>query len=41
MKKEKLEISMNSKVLDVKGFPILLNKDDDVRKIVNQRLELN
>lgn len=39
--KEKLEISMNSKVLDVKGFPILLNKDDDVRKIVNQRLELN
>ncbi|HDR1021096.1 TPA: AAA family ATPase [Pasteurella multocida] len=38
---EKLEISMNSKVLDVKGFPILLNKDDDVRKVVNSRLELD
>lgn len=29
---------MNSKVLDTKGFPILLTKDDDVRKIVNIRL---
>ena len=37
---KKLEISMNSKVLDVKGFPILLNEDDDVRKIVNQSLVL-
>ncbi|HGO5857401.1 TPA: ATP-dependent endonuclease [Mannheimia haemolytica] len=39
--KGKLEILMNSKVLDIKGFPILLSKDDDVRKIVNNHLELN
>lgn len=37
----KLEISMNSKVLDAKGFPILLSKGDDVRKIVNIRLGLD
>ena len=35
---EKLEISMNSKVLDVQGFPIILDKNDDVRKVVNNRL---
>lgn len=35
---DKLKISINSKVLDVDGFPIYLNKDDDVRKIVNSRL---
>lgn len=34
----KLEISMNSKVLDVQGFPIVLDKNDDVRKVVNNRL---
>lgn len=38
--KEKLEISMNSNVLDVKGFPILLSKNDDVIKIVNSHLGL-
>ncbi|MCT8721665.1 AAA family ATPase [Glaesserella parasuis] len=37
---KKLEISMSSKVLDVKGFPILLSKEDDVRKIVNSHLGL-
>lgn len=35
-----LEISLNSKVLDIEGFPIILNKDDDVRKIVNRDLGL-
>lgn len=34
----KLEISITSKVLDVKGFPIILNKDDDVRKVINNSL---
>lgn len=36
----KLEISMNSKVLDVQGFPIILNKDDDIRKVINRSLGL-
>ena len=35
---EKLEVSIASKVLDVTGFPIILNKDDDVRKVINQKL---
>jgi len=35
---EKLEVSIDSKVLDVTGFPIILNKDDDVRKVINQKL---
>ena len=34
----KLEVSITSKVLDVTGFPIILNKDDDVRKVVNHSL---
>ncbi|EIJ74887.1 ATP-dependent nuclease [Haemophilus haemolyticus] len=34
----KLEVSITSKVLDVTGFPIILNKDDDVRRIINQKL---
>lgn len=34
----KLEVSITSKVLDVKGFPIILNKDDDVRKVINNKL---
>ena len=34
----KLEISITSKVLDVTGFPIILNKDDDVRKVINNKL---
>ena len=34
----KLEVSITSKLLDVKGFPIILNKDDDVRKVINQKL---
>lgn len=34
----KLEVSITSKVLDVTGFPIILNKDDDVRKVINQKL---
>lgn len=36
----KLEISMNSKVLNVNGFPIILDKNDDVRIRVNQQLGL-
>lgn len=35
---EKLEVSIVSKVLDVIGFPIVLSKDDDIRKIINQKL---
>ncbi|OOR99962.1 AAA family ATPase [Haemophilus paracuniculus] len=38
---EKLEISLNSKVLDVKGFPIILNKNDDLLKKVNSHLGLD
>jgi hypothetical protein len=34
----KLKISINSNVLDVTGFPIILNRDDDVRKVVNHSL---
>ncbi|URL01787.1 AAA family ATPase [Avibacterium sp. 20-126] len=34
----KLKISMSSNVLDAKGFPIILDKNDDVRKVVNNRL---
>jgi Predicted ATP-dependent endonuclease of the OLD family len=34
----KLEVSITSKVLDVKGFPIIFNKDDDIRKVINQKL---
>lgn len=36
-----LKISLNSKVLDVDGFPIYLSKDDDVRKIVNSKLGIS
>ena len=35
---EKLEVSITSKVLDVTGFPIIFNKDDDIRKVINQKL---
>lgn len=35
-----LIISISSKVLDVQGFPIVLKKDDDVRKVVNTALDL-
>ena len=34
----KLEVSITSKVLDVKGFSIILNKNDDVRKVINNKL---
>ena len=34
----KLEVSITSKVLDVTGFPIILNKYDDVRKVINNKL---
>lgn len=37
-KSGKLEISINSKVLDVRELSIILNKDDDVRKVVNRSL---
>ena len=36
--KGELEVSITSKVLEVTGFPIILNKDDDVRKVINQKL---
>lgn len=36
----KLEVSITSKVLDVKGFPIILNKNDDVQKVINNKLEI-
>ena len=34
----KLELSITSNVLDVTGFPIILNKDADVRKVINNSL---
>lgn len=34
----KLEISINSNVLDVTGFPIMLNRNDNVREVVNHSL---
>lgn len=34
----KLEVSITSKVLDVTGFPIILNKEDDVLKVINHKL---
>lgn len=37
-KEGKLEVFITSKVLDVKGFPIILNKDDDIRKVINNKL---
>lgn len=36
----RLEVLMNSKVLDVNGFPIHLNKGDDFIKTVNKYLKL-
>ena len=36
--KGKLEVSITSKVLEVTGFPIILNKDADVRKVINNSL---
>ena len=36
--KGELEVSITSNVLEVTGFPIILNKGDDVRKVVNHSL---
>lgn len=36
----KLEVSITSKVLDVTGFPIILNKNDDVLKVINHSLRI-
>lgn len=36
--KGELEVSITSNVLEVTGFPIILNKDEDVRKVINQKL---
>ncbi|MBF4988268.1 ATP-dependent endonuclease [Methylophilus sp. 14] len=38
---EKLVISIESKILNVKGFPIALGKDDDVLKSINVALSTN
>lgn len=38
---EKLTISMKSKILNVVGFPIEFNKDDDVLKVVESSLQSN
>lgn len=37
---EKLEVLMNSTVLDTKGFPIILEKGEDVIRVVNKHLGL-
>ena len=34
----KLELSITSNVLDVTGFPIILNKNGDLLKVINQKL---
>lgn len=38
---EKLVISIESKILNVKGFPVALGKDDDVLKCINSALATN
>lgn len=38
---EKLTISMNSKILNVTGFPIELNKGDDVLRVIENTLKSN
>lgn len=38
---EKLVVSIESKILNVKGFPIALGKDDDVLKCINVALATN
>lgn len=38
---EKLVISIESKILNVKGFPVALGKDDDVLKSINVALATN
>jgi hypothetical protein len=38
IKEEKLVVSIESKILNVKGFPIFLGKDDDVLKCINAAL---
>ena len=35
---EKLELSITSNVLDVTGFPIILNKNDDLLTVINKKL---
>ena len=34
----KLELSITSNVLDVTGFPIILNKNDDLLTVLNKKL---
>ena len=34
----KLELSITSNVLDVTGFPIILNKNDDLLTVINKKL---
>ncbi|HHE9947630.1 AAA family ATPase [Haemophilus influenzae] len=36
----KLELSITSNVLDVTGFPIILNKNDDLLTVINNKLEI-
>ena len=38
---EKLVVSIESKILNVKGFPVALRKDDDVLKCINVALAIN
>ena len=38
---EKLVVSIESKILNVKGFPVALGKDDDVLKCINVALATN
>ena len=38
---EKLVVSIESKILNVKGFPVALGKDDDVLKCINMALATN
>jgi hypothetical protein len=38
---EKLVVSIESKILNVKGFPVALGKDDDVLKCINVALAIN
>ncbi|MBD9356783.1 ATP-dependent nuclease [Methylomonas albis] len=41
VEREKLVVSIESRILNVKGFPVALGKDDDVLKSINLALEIN
>lgn len=41
IKGEKLAVSIESKILNINGFPVTLGKDDDILKCINTALAIN